>query len=85
MLCSPPSGSALAPPQGVCRHCNHGEFPRLRFLEHPGEEVEAVVITEVDTGVVAMPKVIGTAPNAEYTCYCGRAGIPCESAYTITG
>ena len=34
--------------QGMCRHGDHGDFTHLRFLEHPGKEVEAVVFTEID-------------------------------------
>src|ERR1700747_188449 len=30
------------------RHGNHGDLPQLRFLAHPGEEVEAVFGTEID-------------------------------------
>src|ERR1700674_5064053 len=30
------------------RHSNHGNFARLRFLAHPGEQVEAVVFAEID-------------------------------------
>jgi hypothetical protein len=32
----------------MCGHGNHGDFPRFRFSAHPGEEVEAVVFTEID-------------------------------------
>src|SRR2546425_2811662 len=34
--------------QSVCGHGNHGDLTRLRFLAHPGKEVEAAVFTEID-------------------------------------
>src|ERR1700692_3186531 len=33
---------------GMCHHGNHGNLPRLWLLPHPGEQVEAVIFTEID-------------------------------------
>jgi len=34
--------------RSVCRHRNHGDFPKVRFLAHPCEEIEAVFGTQID-------------------------------------
>jgi hypothetical protein len=40
-------------------HGNHGNLPGLRFLAHPGEQVEAVIFTEIDIEYDDIEKPLG--------------------------